>query len=34
MWARNAKNIAAIPRSKEPYGKGVYVLFDGSMPVA
>jgi hypothetical protein len=33
MWARNAKNIAAIPRSGERYGKGVYVLFDGSMPV-
>jgi hypothetical protein len=28
MWARNADNIAAIPRN----GKGIYIMFDGSMP--
>lgn len=28
MWARNEENIDAIPR-----GQGVYVLFDGSMPM-
>src|SRR6267143_3215758 len=32
MWARNTKNIRRIPGSKEG-GKGVYILFDGSMPV-
>lgn len=32
-WARNTDNINRIPRSKEPGGKGVYILFDGSMPV-
>lgn len=31
MWARNTKNIQHIPRGKG--GVGVYVLFDGSMPV-
>lgn len=33
MWARNPGNIGHIPRSKEDGGKGVYVLYDGSMPV-
>ena len=28
MWARNRRNIAHTPRSR-----GVYVLYDGSMPV-
>ncbi len=32
MWARNTENINLIPRSKKG-GKGVYILFDGSMPV-
>ena len=32
MWARNTKNIRRIPGSGEG-GKGVYILFDGSMPV-
>jgi predicted RNA-binding protein YlxR (DUF448 family) len=32
MWARNAENIAKIPRSSQG-GRGVYVLFDGSMPM-
>ena len=32
MWARNAENIAKIPRSSEG-GFGVYILFDGSMPM-
>jgi len=32
MWARNKENMAAIPKSKSG-GQGVYVLFDGSMPV-
>ncbi len=32
MWARNAENIAKIPGSKEG-GLGVYILFDGSMPM-
>jgi hypothetical protein len=32
MWARNAENIAKIPRSSEG-GLGVYILFDGSMPM-
>ena len=32
MWARNAENIAKIPRPKEG-GWGVYILFDGSMPM-
>ncbi|SRR6266851_4736539 len=32
MLARNTKNINGIPRSKKG-GKGVYILFDGSMPV-
>lgn len=32
MWARNTKNIKLIPGSKKG-GKGVYILFDGSMPV-
>lgn len=29
MWARNAGNIRAIPHT----ATGVYILFDGSMPV-
>ena len=32
MWARNTENIEAIPGSSEG-GRGIYVLFDGSMPV-
>lgn len=32
MWARNAENIAQIPSSKDG-GLGVYILFDGSMPM-
>jgi hypothetical protein len=32
MWARNKQNIAKIPSSKKG-GKGVYIMFDGSMPV-
>lgn len=32
MWARNSKNIEAIPGSKSG-GKGIYILYDGSMPV-
>jgi predicted RNA-binding protein YlxR (DUF448 family) len=32
MWARNAENISKIPRSSDD-GRGVYVLFDGSMPM-
>jgi hypothetical protein len=32
MWARNAENIAKIPGSKNG-GLGVYILFDGSMPM-
>ena len=33
MWARNTDNIELVPHSKNPGGKGVYILFDGSMPV-
>jgi hypothetical protein len=32
MWARNDANIAKIPSSRKG-GQGVYVLFDGSMPM-
>jgi hypothetical protein len=32
MWARNAENIDKIPSSKKG-GRGVYILFDGSMPM-
>ena len=32
MWARNAKNFRRIPGPKDG-GQGVYILFDGSMPV-
>jgi hypothetical protein len=32
MWARNSENIAKIPGSREG-GLGVYILFDGSMPM-
>src|SRR5580704_17539477 len=32
MWARNETNIAKIPSSKKG-GRGVYVLFDGSIPM-
>jgi len=32
MWARNTKNIQRIPKSSKG-GVGVYILFDGSMPV-
>ena len=32
MWARNATNIAKIPRGSKG-GRGVYILFDGSMPM-
>jgi hypothetical protein len=31
MWARNQENIDDIPKGK--HGTGVYVLFDGSMPM-
>jgi hypothetical protein len=33
MWARNTINIGRIPLSKEFGGVGVYILYDGSMPV-
>jgi hypothetical protein len=33
MWARNPANLAEIPGASEQGGKGVYVLYDGSMPV-
>jgi hypothetical protein len=32
MWARNTENIRRIPKSRDG-GQGVYILFDGSMPV-
>lgn len=32
MWARNTANISSIPPSSQG-GKGVYILYDGSMPV-
>ena len=32
MWARNDANIARIPSARNG-GRGVYVLFDGSMPM-
>lgn len=32
MWARNPKNLAALPGRKAG-GEGVYMLYDGSMPV-
>jgi hypothetical protein len=32
MWARNTENIERIPRSSDG-GLGVYILFDGSMPM-
>jgi hypothetical protein len=32
MWARNDANLAILPRRKEG-GEGVYLLYDGSMPV-
>lgn len=32
MWARNTPNIELIPRKFEG-GQGVYILYDGSMPV-
>ncbi len=32
MWPRNTENIQNIPTVKEG-GIGVYILFDGSMPV-
>jgi len=32
MWARNKENIENIPGPKKG-GRGVYVLFDGSMPM-
>jgi hypothetical protein len=32
MWARNTKNIREIPGCNSG-GIGVYILFDGSMPV-
>ncbi len=31
MWARNTENIRKIPSGVD--GVGVYILFDGSMPV-
>ena len=33
MWPRNAKNIRRIPGRRSGFGRGVYILFDGSMPV-
>jgi len=34
MWARGLKKINRIPGSKSPRrGNGVYILYDGSMPV-
>jgi len=33
MWARNLRNIYRVPRRNQRGGKGVYVLYDGSMPV-
>jgi len=32
MWARNTENIRSIP-ARRAGGVGVYILFDGSMPV-
>jgi len=32
MWARNTDNIRSIP-GRRAGGVGVYILFDGSMPV-
>jgi len=32
MWARNDENIVKIP-SRKKGARGVYVLFDGSMPM-
>jgi hypothetical protein len=32
MWARNLENIKLIPGSSDG-GRGVYVLYDGSIPV-
>jgi hypothetical protein len=32
MWARNSENINHIPHPKQG-GTGVYILYDGSMPV-
>ena len=32
MWARNKQNIERIPGPRNG-GRGVYVLFDGSMPM-
>ena len=32
MWARNPENIKKVPGSRNG-GKGVYILFDGAMPV-
>ena len=33
MWARNSANINSLPKIKEPGGQGIYILFDGSMPL-
>jgi len=34
MWARNLKNISLIPGKKTPgRGEGIYILYDGSLPV-
>jgi hypothetical protein len=32
MWARNKENLKELPRRKKG-GEGVYLLYDGSMPV-
>src|SRR5277367_689253 len=32
MWAKNLENISQIPGSQQG-GQGVYILYDGSMPV-
>jgi hypothetical protein len=34
MWARNLKNINLIPgRKSSKGGEGIYILYDGSLPV-
>jgi hypothetical protein len=33
MWARTLANINQVPGTKQQGGQGVYVLYDGSMPV-
>ena len=34
MWARNLKNIDRVPGNHSPRsGEGIYILYDGSLPV-